>query len=162
MSPYNGSKVKEKDVLSQIYLFRELTPSEMDILVSISKQKRVKKDEIIFREGNVGDAFYLIVLGSVRISTIIPGVGEEALTILGEGEYFGEMALIDDEPRSASAIANEDTLLLLIEKDNFRKLLAQETGIAYKLLWVFTKTLSARLRKTDEQLKNIFSIAKTF
>jgi len=154
--------VKEKDVLSQIYLFRELTPSEMDILVSISKQKRVKKDEIIFREGNVGDAFYLIVLGSVRISTIIPGVGEEALTILGEGEYFGEMALIDDEPRSASAIANEDTLLLLIEKDNFRKLLAQETGIAYKLLWVFTKTLSARLRKTDEQLKNIFSIAKTF
>jgi len=55
-----------------------------------------------------------------------------------------------------------DTILLLIEKDNFRKLLAQETGIAYKLLWVFTKTLSARLRKTDEQLKSIFSIAKTF
>jgi len=98
----------------------------------------------------------------VRISTIVPGVGEEALTILKEGEYFGEMALIDDAPRSASAIAHEDTLLLGIEKDNFRRLLAQETGMAYKLLWVFTKTLSARLRKTDEQLKSIFSIAKTF
>jgi CRP/FNR family cyclic AMP-dependent transcriptional regulator len=154
--------VKQKEALSQVYLFRELTPSEMDVLISISKEKRVKKDEIIFKEAETGDAFYLIVSGSVRISTIVPGVGEEALTILREGEYFGEMALIDDAPRSASAIANDDTILLLIEKENFRKLLAQETGIAYKLLWVFTKTLSARLRKTDEQLKSIFSIAKTF
>ncbi len=154
--------MKEKDVLSQVYLFRELTPSEMDVLISISKELRVKKDEFIFKEGATGDAFYLIVSGSVRISTIVPGVGEEALTILREGEYFGEMALIDDAPRSASAIANDDTILLLIAKDNFRKLLAQETGIAYKLLWVFTKTLSARLRKTDEQLKSILSIAKTF
>lgn len=154
--------MKEKSVLSQVYLFRELTPSEMDVLISISKELRVKKDEFIFKEGATGDAFYLIVSGSVRISTIVPGVGEEALTILREGEYFGEMALIDDAPRSASAIANDDTILLLIAKDNFRKLLAQETGIAYKLLWVFTKTLSARLRKTDEQLKSILSIAKTF
>lgn len=154
--------MKEKEKLSQVYLFRELTPSEIDTLLSISKERRVRKDEIIFKEGDAGDAFYFIVSGSVRISTIVPGVGEEALTILREGEYFGEMALIDDAPRSASAIANDDTILLLIEKDNFRKLLAQETGIAYKLLWVFTKTLSARLRKTDEQLKSIFSIAKTF
>jgi CRP-like cAMP-binding protein len=154
--------VKEKEALSQVYLFRELTPGEMDILISISKEKRVKKGDMIFREGDVGDSFYLIVSGSVRISTIIPGVGEEALTILREGEYFGEMALIDDVPRSASAIANDDTILLLIGRDDFRKLLAQETGIAYKLLWVFTRTLCARLRKTDEQLKSIFSIAKTF
>jgi CRP-like cAMP-binding protein len=154
--------VKEKEKLSQVYLFRELTPSEIDTLLSISQEKRAQKDEVIFKEGATGDAFYFIVSGSIRISTMVPGVGEEALTILREGEYFGEMALIDDAPRSASAIANEDTILLLIEKDNFRKLLAQETGIAYKLLWVFTKTLSARLRKTDEQLKSIFSIAKTF
>jgi CRP-like cAMP-binding protein len=154
--------VKEKEALSQVYLFRELTPGEMDILISISKEKRVKKGDMIFREGDAGDSFYLIVSGSVRISTIIPGVGEEALTILREGEYFGEMALIDDVPRSASAIANDDTILLLIGRDDFRKLLAQETGIAYKLLWVFTRTLCSRLRKTDEQLKSIFSIAKTF
>jgi CRP/FNR family cyclic AMP-dependent transcriptional regulator len=154
--------VKEKDVLSQVYLFRELAPHEMERVLSISKEKKVKKNEIVFREGDIGDAFYLIVTGRVRISTLVPGVGEEALTILGEGEYFGEMALIDDAPRSASAIANDDGMLLYIGKDDFRKLLEQQTDIAYKLLWVFTKTLSARLRKTDEQLKSIFSIAKTF
>jgi CRP-like cAMP-binding protein len=154
--------VKEKEVLSQVYLFRELTPREMDMLIHISKERRAKKNEVIFKEGDVGDAFYLIVSGSIRISTLVPGVGEEALTILREGEYFGEMALIDDAPRSASAIANDDTILLVIGKEDFRTLLAEETGIAYKLLWIFTKTLSARLRKTDEQLKSIFSIAKTF
>jgi len=154
--------VKEKDVLSQVYLFRELTPKEMERVLSISKEKKVGKNEFIFREGDLGDAFYLIVTGSVRISTLVPGVGEEALTILREGEYFGEMALIDDAPRSASAIANDDTMLLCIGKDDFRKLLERQTDIAYKLLWIFTKTLSARLRKTDEQLKSIFSIAKTF
>jgi CRP/FNR family cyclic AMP-dependent transcriptional regulator len=157
-----GGEVKEKDVLSQVYLFRELKPSEMERLLSISKEKKVKKDEMVFKEGDIGDAFYLIVAGSVRISTLVPGVGEEALTILKAGEYFGEMALIDDAPRSASAIANEDTMLLFMGKEDFRKLLEQQTDIAYKLLWVFTKTLSARLRKTDEQLKSIFSIAKTF
>ena len=154
--------MKEKHALSQVYLFRELAPNEMERVLSISKEKKVKKNEIVFKEGDIGDAFYLIVTGSVRISTLVPGVGEEALTILGEGEYFGEMALIDDAPRSASAIANDDGMLLYIGKDDFRKLLEQQTDIAYKLLWVFTKTLSARLRKTDEQLKSIFSIAKTF
>ncbi|MGD9379422.1 MAG: cyclic nucleotide-binding domain-containing protein [candidate division WOR-3 bacterium] len=154
--------MKEKDALSQVYLFRELAPNEMERVLSISKEKKVKKNEIVFKEGDIGDAFYLIVTGSVRISTLVPGVGEEALTILGEGEYFGEMALIDDAPRSASAIANDDGMLLHIGKDDFRKLLEQQTDIAYKLLWIFTKTLSARLRKTDEQLKSIFSIAKTF
>ena len=154
--------MKEKDALSRVYLFRELAPNEMERVLSISKEKKVKKNELVFKEGAIGDAFYLIVTGSVRISTLVPGVGEEALTILGEGEYFGEMALIDDAPRSASAIANDDGMLLYIGKDDFRKLLEQQTDIAYKLLWVFTKTLSARLRKTDEQLKSIFSIAKTF
>lgn len=154
--------MRDKEVLSQVYLFRELTPGEMERLLSISQERKVKKNELIFREGDIGDAFYLIVTGSVRISTFVPGVGEEALTILREGEYFGEMALIDDAPRSASAIANDDTMLLYIGKDDFRKLLERQTDIAYKLLWIFTRTLSARLRKTDEQLKSIFSIAKTF
>ena len=154
--------MREKDALSQVYLFRELTPGEMERLLSISKERKVRKNDVIFREGDIGDAFYLIVTGSIRISTLVPGVGEEALTILREGEYFGEMALIDDAPRSASAIANDDTMLLYIGKDDFRKLLERQTDIAYKLLWIFTKTLSARLRKTDEQLKSILSIAKTF
>ncbi len=154
--------MQEKDLFKGIYLFRELSPKETDLILAISKEKKYGKDKIIFKEGETGDAFYVVVSGSVRISTVVPGVGEEALTVLRSGEYFGEMSLIDDAPRSASAIANEDTILISIAKDDFEQLLAKNTELAYKLLWIFTKTLSARLRKTDEQLKTIFSIAKNF
>jgi len=154
--------MQEQALLKGIYLFRELSPKETDLVISISKEKMYKKNVVIFKEGEKGDAFYVVVSGTVRISTIVPGVGEEALTVLHSGEYFGEMALIDDAPRSASAIANEDTILISISKGDFENLLAKNTVLAYKLLWVFTKTLCSRLRKTDEQLKSIFAIAKNF
>ncbi len=154
--------MQEQALLKGIYLFRELTPKETDLVISISREQTYKKNAVIFKEGEKGDAFYVVVSGSVRISTIVPGVGEEALTVLRSGEYFGEMALIDDASRSASAIANEDTLLISIAKKDFENLLAKNTDLAYKLLWVFTRTLCSRLRKTDEQLKSIFAIAKNF
>ncbi len=155
--------MQQQELFKGIYLFRELSPKETDLIISISKEKVYDKDQVIFKEGEKGDAFYVVVSGSVRISTIVPGVGEEALTVLRSGEYFGEMALIDDAPRSANAIANEDhTILISIAKDDFQNLLARNTDLAYKLLWVFTRTLCNRLRKTDEQLKSIFAIAKNF
>lgn len=154
--------MQEQELLKGIYLFRELSPKETDLVISISKEKKYKKDTIVFREGEKGEAFYVVVSGSVRISTMVPGVGEEALTVLRSGEYFGEMALIDDAPRSAGAIANEDSILISISKVDFQNLLAKNTDLAYKLLWVFTRTLCSRLRKTDEQLKSIFAIAKNF
>ncbi|RKX69385.1 cyclic nucleotide-binding domain-containing protein [candidate division WOR-3 bacterium] len=150
------------EVLRGVYLFKELNPEEMDLILSIAREKKFKKDEVIFSEGEPGNAFYIIVSGSVRISTMVPGVGEEALAVLKPGEYFGEMALIDDAPRSASAIANEDSLLISIAKDDFLKLISSNNALGYKLLWVFTRTLTDRLRKTDEQLKAIFAIAKNF
>ncbi|HID32330.1 MAG TPA: cyclic nucleotide-binding domain-containing protein [bacterium (Candidatus Stahlbacteria)] len=149
-------------ILRGVYLFKELTAGEMDLILSIAKEKKFKKDEVVFNEGEPGDAFFIIVSGSVRISTIVPGVGEEALAVLKAGEYFGEMALIDDAPRSASAIANENSLLIYITKEDFLRLISKNNTIGYKLLWIFTRTLTDRLRKTDEQLKAIFAIAKNF
>ena len=66
-----------------------------------------KHGEAIFAEGDKGDRFYLILDGAVRISRMVPGMGEEALAVLKNGAYFGEMALIDDFPRSAHAIVHE-------------------------------------------------------
>ncbi|HIE05221.1 MAG TPA: cyclic nucleotide-binding domain-containing protein [bacterium (Candidatus Stahlbacteria)] len=150
------------EVLKGVYLFKELKAEEMDLILSIAKEKKFDKDKVIFSEGEPGNAFYIIVSGSVRISTVVPGVGEEALAVLKPGEYFGEMALIDDAPRSASAIANENSLLISITKDDFLSLISKNNALGYKLLWVFTRTLTDRLRKTDEQLKAIFAIAKNF
>ena len=153
---------KRPSILKKIYLFTNLDNNELEHILNIASAKSYKKNEIIFNEGDKGDAFYVVLKGSVRISTVVPGVGEEALAILKKGNYFGEMALIDNAPRSASAIANEDTILLAITDANFRNLLMTDHKIAYKLLWELVKTLSKRLRETDNKLKSILAIAKDF
>lgn len=154
---------KNTELLKKVYLFNDLTQAELDKIMALAYQKSFKNEEAVFQEGEIGDAFYIVESGQVRISTMVPGVGEEALKILRPGDYFGEMALIDDFPRSAAAIAHEgEVQLLAIYKRDFKKLLAEDKEMAYKLMSVFIKTLSTRLRDTNDKLKNIFAIAKAF
>lgn len=149
-------------ILKKIFLFQYLDDNELEHILNIASAKIYKEEAIVFNEGEKGDAFYVVLKGSVRISTVIPGVGEEALAVLKKGNYFGEMALIDNAPRSASAVANEDTVLLKITDANFRNLLVNDRKLAYKLLWGLVKTFSKRLRETDNKLKNILAIARSF
>ena len=149
-------------ILKKIFLFQYLDDNELEHILNIASAKIYKEEAVIFNEGEKGDAFYVVLKGSVRISTVVPGVGEEALAVLKKGNYFGEMALIDNAPRSASAVANEDTVLLKITDANFRNLLVKDRKLAYKLLWGLVKTFSKRLRETDNKLKNILAIAKSF
>jgi CRP-like cAMP-binding protein len=154
--------MEKQEALKKVYLFEGLTSDELDKIINVGEDKNYKGEDVICKEGEAGDGFYAVLSGAVRISVIVPGVGEEALAILREGDYFGEMALIDGGPRSATAIAHGDSRLMKIEKEAFERLLFEELGLAYKLLWVFAKTLSARLRETDERLKGMMSLAKSF
>ncbi|MCK4584164.1 cyclic nucleotide-binding domain-containing protein, partial [candidate division WOR-3 bacterium] len=88
-------------ILKKIYLFQYLDDNELEHILNIASAKIYKEEAVIFNEGEKGDAFYVVLKGSVRISTVVPGVGEEALAVLKKGNYFGEMALIDNAPRSA-------------------------------------------------------------
>lgn len=144
--------------LKRIQLFEELTDEELSDLSDICHKESFKAGERIFEEGAIGDKFFMIQRGEVRISKIIQGIGEEALVVLKEGSYFGEMALIDEAPRSATAICNTNTLVLVIDKEDFEKLLHQNHDIATKLLWTFVRTLSVRLRETNEKIKGFFAM----
>ena len=106
----------------------------------------------MFAEGSVGDKVYLILEGKVRISRSVPGVGEEALAVLGPGEYFGEMALIDDFTRSADARIHESCRLFVIAKAELEQLLFVDRDLAYELLWNFVRTLSNRLRESNDKM----------
>ncbi|MDO9391962.1 MAG: cyclic nucleotide-binding domain-containing protein [bacterium] len=159
MSPVN----KSSELLRNVYLFNDLSQPELEKIMGLAYDKSYEKEAAVFQEGEIGDAFYIVTEGEVRISTMVPGVGEEALKILRPGEYFGEMALIDDFPRSAAAIAHQGPVkLLAIYKRDFKKMLSEDKELAYKLLSVFIKTLSSRLRETNEKLKSIFAMAKAF
>ncbi len=133
-------------------LFRGLVPEALERIAAIASQEAFKTNALIFKEGDVGDKLYLILEGKVRISRQLSGMGEEALAILGVGEAFGEMSLIDDTPRSADARAHEAVKLLVITREAFEDLLFIHKDLAFEILWNFIKTLSARLREANDKM----------
>ena len=140
------------ELLKKINLFETLLEPELMKIAKICRPEAAAKDAVVFKEGDAGDRCFIIVKGEVRISKFIPHIGEEALAVLKPGDYFGEMALIDNFPRSAHAIVNSDAELLSINKTELDKILIMDRELGYKLLWAFTKTLSKRLRETNEKM----------
>jgi signal transduction histidine kinase len=139
------------NILKDIPFFEGLSEAELnEIMKSVSEQE-FEKDEVVFREGEIGHIFYIINSGSVKICKLINNgeeTNEEVLSVRKAGEFFGEMALIDEKPRSASVIAVEKTELLAIDRDGFYKIIAKEPIGTFKIV----KALSERLREADMHL----------
>jgi CRP-like cAMP-binding protein len=128
-------------------------------VAEITSTRDVQAGRSVFREGSTGDEMYVVASGTIRISKQIPGAGEEALTLLGPGSTFGEMAAIDDAPRSADAVAHTACTLLAIRRDDLDRLMFLDKDLAYALLWSFVRTLSSRLRETSEKLRSFYAFA---
>lgn len=146
--------------LRDIYLFKTLSERVLGEVAALAYTEEYRRGERIFAEGSRGDKFYVILSGAVRISKNIAGIGEEALAILKDGDYFGEMALIDEAPRSADAIAEKRCVLSVITRADFENLLSQNKDLAYELLWTFVRTLSARLRETNAKMTFLAAAGK--
>ena len=150
------------DFLKKVHLFENLSVNELEKIQKIVRRETHAKDTVMFFEGDPGNRCYMITRGEVRISKFIPNIGEEALAVLKEGDYFGEMALIDNFPRSAHAIANTDIEVLALDKTDLDKILIMDRELGYKLLWTFTKTLSKRLRETNEKMASFLAMSGGF
>lgn len=140
------------DALRATELFGGLREEYLARLADLTEVETFKRGEVVFKEGDIGDRFYFIMEGRIRISRQIPGMGEEALAILDQNNYFGEMALIDDQARSADAIVHEKATLMSLKKRDLEDLLFVDRDAAYDILWAFVRTLSARLRETSDKL----------
>ncbi|MEE8187817.1 MAG: cyclic nucleotide-binding domain-containing protein [Kiloniellales bacterium] len=126
-----------------------------------SEERTCSQDEVILQEGTEGDSIFLIATGEV--SVVLPGAGGRPVPIstLGEGEFFGEMALIEKKPRLATVIAREETVLLEIKGPAFYKLLRENAEFEFKVLSVLSErlrhlvehTLSVQLKDLDERLE---------
>jgi CRP/FNR family cyclic AMP-dependent transcriptional regulator len=138
--------------LGTIHLFRGLAPRGLERIAAIAGEETYERNTLVFREGDAGSKLYLILEGKVRISRNLAGMGEEALAVLGAGEAFGEMALIDDTPRSADAHVHERCRLLVISREAFEDLLFIHKDLAYEILWNFVKILSHRLRDANDKM----------
>jgi len=140
------------ELLSKVNIFSGLQPNYLRRIAALGLEELHPANAVVFTEGTQGDKVYLILSGAIRISRNVPGMGEEALAVLKAGTYFGEMALIDDFPRSADAHAHEDARLFVIRKDDLADLLFVDRDLAYDLLWSFVRTLSGRLRETNDKM----------
>lgn len=142
----------EKDLtmraLKSIPFFASISDDDLQMVCAIVKEHTYQRGDTIFREHSQADAFCIIVRGGVEILKEV-GEGEETLlAVLGNGDFFGEMALLHEGPRSATARAAELTVIYEISSGDFKSLLIQAPLIGYEVM----RELSARLRNTDAQL----------
>ena len=150
------------DLLKKVSLFEGLTGPQLAKVAAQLVERSVPAGQHIFKEGEAGDEFYMVLGGKVRISKMVQGIGEEALAILEAGAYFGEMALVDDTPRSADALAHSSCTLGVLKRDAFDQLMFMDKEIAYSVLWTFVRTLSKRLRETNDKIKGFFALSARF
>jgi CRP-like cAMP-binding protein len=130
-----------------------LSAQELRLLATYSQEKHFPPNAMIFAEGEQGDSLYIVVDGSIRISRMVPGMGEECLSILDRGEVFGEMALIDDQPRSADARAHiQGSTVFTISRSLLEEVLSMDPDAAVQFLNLLCRLLCRRLRAMNERL----------
>jgi CRP-like cAMP-binding protein len=115
--------------------------------MNITDSRRVPAGHVIFEEGSRGEEFYLILQGRVAISKAGLMLAE-----LGAGGHFGEMAMVDKSPRSATARVVEDSKVLVIQRQQFYEIMRRDPNMAVKLMWSFIQVLNTRLRLTNNEL----------
>ena len=134
--------------LRRVPLFDSLGDDEINALAELAFSRKFDKGQLIILADESGDTLFIIRKGRVKVSLIHEDGREFILSMLGEGEVFGELALLDDQPRSANVSALEETDLLMLRRTDFLQLVQGIPQIAVALL----EELASRLRRTDEQV----------
>jgi CRP-like cAMP-binding protein len=138
-------------LLAKVELFAELSPDELAAVASVASTRSVAKDTVIFHGGDAADAVYVIASGKVKVVTTSTDGKEFILTVLGAGQVFGEMALVEEAPRSASVVTLTAVELLAIKREDFHHLLNTSPGISRSLLAI----LSRRLRRANSKMESL-------
>jgi len=150
------------EILREISLFRQLNNSELLKVSRICQKVAVKEGRTIFKAGDPGDALYALHKGAVQVvKSGEKDEPEELIYELGEGEIFGEMALFEDMPRSATIRAKVDCSLLRIPREYFEKLISGDKEVALKIYQSLNLILTHRLRDTTERLAIANRIIRT-
>lgn len=143
-----------------VFFEQKLSPLEIKMLSSLSYERYYAPGEIIFNEGDIGEEMFVVLSGCVMIQKHIPGAGEEALGFLERGAYFGEMALLDRQPRIAGARAHDEgATVLTIPQSVVDGLLDIDSISSIRLLEVLTTLLAQRVRESSEKLLGWFVLS---
>lgn len=139
----------DDNILNSINIFSELSDEECSILQKFFKPRNYLKNSMIILEEEYGDLVFVVQTGTIKITRVNDEGKEVILALLGPGEIFGELAILDGEARSANALAQENCHLLAINKEDFLEILKNNFSISYNLMCELAK----RLRKSDQQIE---------
>lgn len=140
-----------KQAIKNVPLFSELADQELNLLAASGSRKNFPGKNVIFQEGDSGDVLFIILSGKVKVLLTGKNGQEYILSRLGPGNFFGEMAILESAPRSASVITVEPSEFFLLGRKALTELLKHHPDIAMKIL----KNLSQRLRKVSEQVRSL-------
>ncbi len=143
------------ETLKDIPLFQSLTPDQRANLATFFFEKNYTKNSTLFIEGMQGEILYVIKKGAVQLVKKTANSQEAVLAVLREGELLGEMSLIDNRPRSASAKVAEESILLVMTKKAFNTMIEKYPEIALKVVMFFLRIANERLRKANESFKQV-------
>ncbi|MBM4195142.1 MAG: Crp/Fnr family transcriptional regulator [Gemmatimonadetes bacterium] len=139
------------EFLATVPLFKGLDSVELGRFAELLREKSYPKGSVILFEDDPGDSLFVVRLGRVKVVLVAEDGREVILGILGVGEHFGELALIDDQPRSAHVIAMEESTLLVLRREDFRRRVEASPSVAWSLL----TELSRRLRRADGKIGSL-------
>jgi|APFre7841882630_1041343.scaffolds.fasta_scaffold22328_2 CRP-like cAMP-binding protein len=141
------------ELLQNSVLFKGCSSEALDLVLGMFQEREIKKNTTIFTEQMPAEALYIVKSGNVRI-TMMAGEGQElGLLLLGPGEFFGELALVQETNRLVTARAETPVELLLLTRKDFQALLDLDPGTGAKVLMTITKLLAMRVKAYSERLK---------
>ena len=132
--------------LRRVSMFSSMTLEQLRVLTMHLEDHHFLRGEVIFQEGDFGQELYIVVLGRIQIVKDYGEAHALTLTMLGSGDFFGEMAIFEDAPRSATAVTAEETELLVLGADKFKQTIYQKPDMAFDIF----RELSARIRRREE------------
>lgn len=140
-----------RDLVRGIAIFADLSAAEAEKVAGMMEEVSVGRGRVVISRGEPGGRLYLIVSGSVRVVRSGASGREVAVAVLGEGNFFGEMSLLDGQPRSADVIAVRASRFLVLDRERFLRRILPLPGIAGKVL----TELSKRIRAADQTIENL-------
>ncbi|HXG47611.1 MAG TPA: cyclic nucleotide-binding domain-containing protein [Methylomirabilota bacterium] len=155
-----GSGAIKPSVLRRVKILAGMTDEQLAKFVGFMEVQPVRQFAEIVKQGDYGDAMFLVLEGELRVRLMVGGK-ETTLVTLGPGEFFGEISLFDHGPRSADVVANVDGMLLKISASSFEKLLCDAPDLAAPFLLAIAKTLMVRIRADNKRYRDSINFART-
>lgn len=157
---FSGRSIQDgstESVLSRVPAFTDLSARELRGVAAIVHKREYKAGEPVFYQGDPGLGMYIIREGEVSIRIAEGEEDDKELAVLTDGDFFGELALLDESPRSATAICRTDCSLIGFFRTDLFEMIEQKTDLGLKIVMRLAEILAVRLRKTDKELSKLRS-----